>query len=254
MFPTPTSQFSPALQGAAIGSDFLGGLITNIANSRQARLNRNFQAQQAQLARDWQEDMYNKYSSPSAMVQQYIDAGLNPALMYGKGQSIGQSFGASSPSGAQATLSNPADNLLAKMQSIVQLKEMIENNKTDRALKSSQASLFTSQVGLNNSQIQLNNSVIDLNKSNIDKITQDIEESIARTKNEIDRNSLIALEKSFKRLQNSSISYDVLQKQWAEDFKDIYGAYPAENAYEAVQRLIYALFERFGINSYIREK
>lgn len=33
--------------------------------------------------RAYNEDMYNKYQSPAAMVDQYKDAGLNPSLMYG---------------------------------------------------------------------------------------------------------------------------------------------------------------------------
>lgn len=154
---------SQLLQGLPIVGDVLGGIITNQGNKKQAELNRNFQAQQAQLARDWQEDMYNQYSSPSAMVQQYKDAGLNPALMYGKGQSIGQGFSTSSPSGAQATLNNPADNLLAKMQSITQLKETIANNKSMREVQSAQAGLFRSQMYGQDIENQFNPKVFELN-------------------------------------------------------------------------------------------
>lgn len=42
-------------------------------------------ANEAQWAHE--EDMYNKYESPSAMVAQYQEAGLNPALMYQQGAS-----------------------------------------------------------------------------------------------------------------------------------------------------------------------
>ena len=154
---------SKLLQGLPIVGDVLGGIITNQGNKKLAELNQNFQAQQAQLARDWQEDMFNLYSSPSAMVQQYKDAGLNPALMYGKGQSIGQSFGTSSPSGAQATLSNPADNLLAKMQSITQLKETIANNRAMREVQSAQAGLLRSQMFGQDIENQFNPKVFELN-------------------------------------------------------------------------------------------
>lgn len=60
----------PSIFGA--GSSMLGNFNAN-AN---ARMN-------AREARQWEEDMYNKYNSPSAMVRQYEEAGLNPALMYG---------------------------------------------------------------------------------------------------------------------------------------------------------------------------
>lgn len=72
-----------------IASSLISSIASSITANRQNRKNREFQAKQAQLARDWQEDMYNKYSSPSAMVKQYQEAGLNPALALG-GQ--GQTF------------------------------------------------------------------------------------------------------------------------------------------------------------------
>ena len=232
------------IQGAGLAADIVGGIISNIGNKNEGRINREFQAQQAQLARDWQEDMYNKYSSPSAMVQQYKDAGLNPALMFNNGQSVGQGFNTSSPSGAQATLINPADNLLSKLQSIVQLKEMIENNKSQRDLQAAQANEL-------NSRSSLNQSNINLNSANVNKINNEIEEIKARTKNETDRNALIALEKTFKQLQNTNISYDNLKEEWAKNFKDTFGAYPAENAYQAVQRVIFVILDKLGLTHYI---
>lgn len=41
------------------------------------------QVAQNQINKNWQEKMYNQYQSPQAMVRQYKEAGLNPALMYG---------------------------------------------------------------------------------------------------------------------------------------------------------------------------
>lgn len=42
------------------------------------------QVAQNQINKNWQEKMYNQYQSPQAMVRQYKEAGLNPALMYGE--------------------------------------------------------------------------------------------------------------------------------------------------------------------------
>lgn len=42
------------------------------------------QMAQNAVNRNWQEKMYNQYQSPAAMVRQYKEAGLNPALMYGQ--------------------------------------------------------------------------------------------------------------------------------------------------------------------------
>ena len=72
-------------------------------NKEQAEINREFQEKQTELAREWQEKWYNKYSSPQAQVRQYIDAGLNPALMLQGGPSPGAVASTSAPSGSQAS-------------------------------------------------------------------------------------------------------------------------------------------------------
>ena len=54
-------------------------------SAEQAQINRDFQSAESQKARQWQEDFYTQYQSPQAQVRQYQDAGLNPALMYGRG-------------------------------------------------------------------------------------------------------------------------------------------------------------------------
>lgn len=41
---------------------------------------RQFQHSESSLARQWEEQMYNMYNSPSAMMRQYREAGLNPYL------------------------------------------------------------------------------------------------------------------------------------------------------------------------------
>lgn len=227
---------SLALGGAA----FLGNLGQSIFGNRA---NRNFQAQQAQIARDWQEDYYNKYSSPSAMVQQFKDAGLNPAMMYGRGSSVvgGVPSGASPSGGSQ--MQSDLSGLGQLIPSIVELKEMIDNNKSQRNVNSALANYY-------NSQSNLAESSIELNSANKEKINSEIEYLSAQTKNEQDRNALIALENTFKSLQNQSISYDNLKKKWEEDFKQRFGAYPADNAYQAFQRVLMILEQKLGIIDY----
>lgn len=78
----------------------------------QAQINRDFQSAEAQKARQWQEDFYTQYQSPQAQVRQYQDAGLNPALMYGRGATPAASASTASngPSGDSATgVVTPAD-------------------------------------------------------------------------------------------------------------------------------------------------
>jgi len=61
------------------------------------------------LARQWQEDFYNQYSSPEAMRKQYEAAGMNPYMAMEKsGGSVGSAPGASSgPSAAPSNSWNP---------------------------------------------------------------------------------------------------------------------------------------------------
>lgn len=43
-----------------------------------------FNAAAVERERAWSEKMYNKYNSPQALVRQYQEAGINPALMFGQ--------------------------------------------------------------------------------------------------------------------------------------------------------------------------
>lgn len=81
-------------------------------SAQQAQINRDFQSAEAQKARQWQEDFYTHYQSPQAQVRQYQDAGLNPALMYGRGATPAASASTASngPSGDTAAgVVTPAD-------------------------------------------------------------------------------------------------------------------------------------------------
>lgn len=63
-----------------------------------------FNAAEAEKQRFWQEEMYNEYQSPEAMVRQYSEAGLNPALaMTGGAQGPTSMNGAAASAGSGAT-------------------------------------------------------------------------------------------------------------------------------------------------------
>ena len=78
-------------------------------NSEQAQINREFQSAEAQKARQWQQDFFTKYQSPQAQVRQFQEAGLNPALMYGRGVTpVSASSASNGPSGDSASVQMPA--------------------------------------------------------------------------------------------------------------------------------------------------
>ena len=67
--------------------------------SDEAKAQRAWQQAENQRNRDWQEQMYTQYNTPSAMKQQYKDAGYNPYLMMSQNQ-MGNGMSASPPSGS----------------------------------------------------------------------------------------------------------------------------------------------------------
>lgn len=101
--------------GAALisgGSSLLGGLTSSIGNiiatgsanrtsKKIARENMQWQSKENQLNRDWQEKMWNaenQYNTPSAMMQRYKQAGLNPYLAGDGSPTIGAAGSAGTPS------------------------------------------------------------------------------------------------------------------------------------------------------------
>lgn len=108
------SQFFGGL-GGGIGGLLSGGLnilgqrqtqnIQNRWQSNENEKNRQFQADEAMKAREWQEDFYQQYQSPEAQLASqmagYKAQGINPALMFGGSSPSGGSVpSVSTPSGS----------------------------------------------------------------------------------------------------------------------------------------------------------
>lgn len=126
------SGFSEWLQQYAnMGTDKNGNISSKsigngagFSNTQLAQMQYNHD--EAQLDRQFQEDMYNKYQSPEAQMRQYQEAGLNPALMYQGGVDInGPSGGsAASESGAQGG-EDPQNGFERAMGIMGQLMQML---------------------------------------------------------------------------------------------------------------------------------
>ena len=164
--------------------NLIGQGIANRQNKAINAANNDFNAKQAQLARDWQEEQYNKYSSPSALVRQYEEAGLNPALVAGVGQGAtfsGSSASASSPIAMQ----NPFGNVGLEVASLI---ETVKNNKALRDLQREQSE--TEDAKQRNLDSDTNQKNIDnetrseYNNARISEIKQDITESLNRISND----------------------------------------------------------------------
>ena len=86
--------------GASLAGNAIGASSQNKTNDTSkeiAEMNNKFNAEQAQIQRDWQEDMWNKnneYNSPQAL----ISRGLNPFI----GSNVGSGVSKSPASGGVA--------------------------------------------------------------------------------------------------------------------------------------------------------
>lgn len=129
-----------------------------------------FSASQAEIARDWQEEMYNKYESPQAMIRQYQDAGLNPALMYGGAGSPSPSFSPSSPQSVTPTGGDVVGALNAYAQ-LSMLRSQIQLN--DAKSRNLDISTWSTE--------QLTPVQVEEAASRIRKNDQDVNESEARS-------------------------------------------------------------------------
>lgn len=71
--------------GIAASAATVGSLINSATTNSINESTKNWQSNENRYAREWQEDMYNKYYSPQAIRNQLLEAGINPAI---NGQSV----------------------------------------------------------------------------------------------------------------------------------------------------------------------
>lgn len=175
-----------------------------------------FNAQQAQIGRDWQEQMYNQYYSPSAQVRQFKDAGLNPALMYSNGIGSGSMPSSSAPQsvspqrGKTDSSSAGLGLLLQVIQSIAGIRNSIVQTNSQRAVAESEVTRNIAQAGFTNTQNQHYGDVVqsslELNKAKVDQINSLIEtESVKR--------ALYRSDISLKEAQATLVGFQALLSQ-----------------------------------------
>lgn len=110
---------------SAVGS-YLGAKETNKSQERIAKENRNWQSDENQKSRDWEEEMWNQtnlYNTPSAQMKRLREAGINPFISGSGGYSnVSQVPSAPGMSGSPSmpVLENPMANASALFNSGVQ--------------------------------------------------------------------------------------------------------------------------------------
>lgn len=132
---------------------------------------------EAQIDRDWNERMYNLYQSPEAQMRQYQEAGLNPALMFDGGVDINGPSGGSAASASGAVGGeNPQSGFERVMGVMSQFLNMITGAsgvgrtvvdlRNQTAQTNSTVSLQNSDAALKDAQteqtrVQTNNAILD---------------------------------------------------------------------------------------------
>lgn len=185
---------SQGLIGSAIGaiSGSVNAKREREWNAEQAEINRTFQSNEAALqrdwsaaeaerARDWQEEMYDKYNSLSGKIQQAHEAGVNPMLAITGNAVSPMSTSSPMPSGASAgSVGNPAGsfvNIIGEMLGLqkLQAETRLINSEADNLDKNTSwiDSLNTISISKLQSDMEKNSSEVALN-------LQNVKESISR--------------------------------------------------------------------------
>lgn len=106
------------------------------ASDLNYRQSRKLMAYQTELNREnwnlqnaYNEEIYNKYSSPSAMVKQYKDAGLNPAALAGGSSAQVAEADISGSSLGSAAPAHPNFNILSGMAQMAQIRHIEAQTK-----------------------------------------------------------------------------------------------------------------------------
>lgn len=126
---------------------------TNNANMAINRMNNEFNSAEAEKARQFQLDMWNKtneYNSASAQRSRLEEAGLNPYLMMNGGSAgIAQSSGSSTPASASSPLSMQRQDfsgLSNTLSSALQIANQTKETNANVQTLQSQKSLYDAQA------------------------------------------------------------------------------------------------------------
>lgn len=149
---------------AKIGSSLLGIGSTNSTNRSNLRIMREqnkFNAQEAEKQRKWQEDYYNKFSSPSALAAQYRAAGLNALLQGVQPGSVAS--GAQASAAESAVMQSPdysgigdaISGSVNQMSSLSVNQSVVDLNHASKALKEAEA--IATRQGTEESKARVDN-------------------------------------------------------------------------------------------------
>lgn len=139
-----------------------------------------FSAQQAEISRDWQEQMYEKYNSLSGKIHQAQQAGVNPLFAVTGNAVSPMSAHGGSPSGAISSGSGQksGSDILSSLASLISLKSQIRKTDAETRAIETSTDISLKKLGAELSNLESSTS-LNLQKvvesaTSIEKIKSDI--------------------------------------------------------------------------------
>ncbi|AXB22591.1 minor capsid protein [Lepus americanus faeces associated microvirus SHP1 6472] len=242
-----------ALAGSLIGSGIsaIGSLFGNLSSSSRTSQALSAQHHENEIARQWNEKMYNQqvadarqnvsderaYNTPSAQIERLRDAGLNPDLMYGNGTS-GLSDNTVASSGSVGNVppadvgsiisSSPlaTDNILKGVEIMKGLAEAA-NIKADTAKKQGEltsldidnfikAATQGSSIELQNMQVDIGRQALALSKSEQSKVLQEIKN--LESQNSLCNSQIAEIQAKISNLDSQTVANRVNTYLAGKDF------------------------------------
>lgn len=166
--------------------------------------NYQYQSAEAEKARQWQENFYKEYQSPSAMVQQYKDAGLNPMAIAGK---VGGNTppSASAPSGGNTFKPSTHQGIDNTIMSVVQAVLGMEQQAL--AVKTQREDLEYKRLELETRK--------DIAQMQIDAASSSQDKSLGLDKYKFDKTHQLELDKFVQSKALTDAQIDMIQSQIA---------------------------------------
>lgn len=205
--------------GAAAAGSVAGSAFNNVLAGFNQR-----------AARKWEEDMYNKYNSPSALVRQYSEAGLNPALMFG-----GSTPAAPTDTSAAPVADNPLGSLPDLLGQLMQLNLLDEERRVKRAT-ADKAEADAENIRIENAfkpsllsqQLQRGKVEIDNLRAGIEKVLHEIYNIDQQSLSESYRRDLMSAQKQLAIAQSilagkqgSLVDAQTFEQEWSNQvFRD----------------------------------
>lgn len=195
--------------------DWLGTVLPFIGQFNEQETSKQLTREE----RQWQEDMYNKYNSPSALVRQYKEAGINPALMFG-----GQTPAMDSSTAPAAVAPSPTGSLTDMLGQLLNLSLLEENRKNISAdTRNKNATAASSEFKL---EVDRQFALFERSYSLSEMIARINKLQSETDLNENELNIIRPLEAALLRAQEKGESASAAIGKWKAEFVDKYDSDP----------------------------